>query len=76
MTTKGVTSDVHIDATGLATRIYVVKGVKLWLVAVGEHIPHPVDGWQTHGLWKAVVLRAGDELYVLPSKDSWRGTTY
>lgn len=61
-TARGVVSDIHVDATGYATRVYVIKGIKLWLVGNGEQIPHPVEGWQPSGLWHAVILYPGDEL--------------
>ncbi|TFK59742.1 hypothetical protein BDN72DRAFT_905577 [Pluteus cervinus] len=67
----------HIDVSGLATRILVKSGVKLWFVA------HPkpgkdfasVDFFNTSELEKCsadwevevVVLRAGDELYMRPN---------
>ena len=59
-------SETHIDASGLATRVTPILGKKIWLIGIGDKLPVPVEGgleWDdAFGKWQIAVLCPGDEL--------------
>lgn len=54
----------HMDASGLATFIRIVFGMKLWISACNAALPGP-DGWiDSNFKFQATLLKPGDDLYV------------
>lgn len=67
LSTKMAFSDTHIDSSGLATRVKMIHGSKLWLINTSDGIPSgsidPSD-CDDSGVWIPVLLKPGHELYV------------
>lgn len=69
LSTKMAMSDTHIDSAGLATRVKMIRGAKLWLVNISDSMPSNDGeslGWDDSGTWIAILLKPGHELYVNP----------
>jgi hypothetical protein len=49
----------HVDAAGFCTRVRVIKGKKLWLMALDQKLP-TAQGLTNKVKWQAVILSEGD----------------
>jgi hypothetical protein len=58
---EGAITQSHMDAGGFCTHVQVVKGQKLWFIALNQRLP-TCKGFTNKIRWQVVVLNEGDDL--------------